>query len=464
MLVKMLVITFPDHARFSIDTAAQWTLCDPSGEPLRSGDGPLSGAPRDAQVIALVPAGRVVFIETLLPAVSAAKRDQLVRYAIEDKLTIDPATVHVVVLELSPKSAAASAPMLTTPSAATPSAGTRPRAVPSRDTQIVAAIERAWFSAALSWLASGGFKPRAAFAETALLPVTNGEWSVQLAAKNAFAKRADGFAYALDAGTPGQPPFALTLALNEVAQKPAAITVFLASPAEHDSLSANIAAMSADWQTSLGLPVKMVTATGGVARAPDLKRLAALKSGNLLTGEFAPVRPANAWLARLKPALALAGVIIFIQIAALVADNWRLERQRQAIENEMRATFQAAFPRATAIIDPALQMQRNLDTLKRERGLLRDDDARHVLAQFAALRGVIPEFAVTEISIKQGDARLVARLNTTPAAASVDAAALSALTSALKARLASIAGASGIVDTKPGIKPGTMEIIMKVGS
>lgn len=459
MLVKMLVITFPDHARFSIDTAAQWTLCDPSGEPLRSGDGPLSGAPRDAQVIALVPAGRVVFIETLLPAVSAAKRDQLVRYAIEDKLTIDPTTVHVVVLELSPKSAAASAPGSATISAATKSHSAR-----SRDTQIVAAIERAWFSAALSWLASGGFKPRAAFAETALLPVTNGEWSVQLAAKNAFAKRADGFAYALDAGTPGQPPFALTLALNEVAQKPAAITVFLASPAEHDSLSANIAAMSADWQTSLGLPVKMVTATGGVARAPDLKRLAALKSGNLLTGEFAPVRPANAWLARLKPALALVGVIIFIQIAALVADNWRLERQRQAIENEMRATFQAAFPRATAIIDPALQMQRNLDTLKRERGLLRDDDARHVLAQFAALRGVIPEIAVTEISIKQGDARLVARLNTPPAAASVDAAALSALTSALKARLASMAGASGIVDTKPGIKPGTMEIIMKVGS
>jgi len=127
----------------------------------------------------------------------------------------------------------------------------------------------------------------------------------------------------------------------------------------------------------------------------------------------------------------------------------------------MRVTFQAAFPRATAIIDPALQMQRNLDTLKRERGLLRDDDVRHVLAQFAALREALPELEVTEVSIKQGAARLVARLDTAPASASDDAAALSALASALKVRLASISGVSTTVNTKPGNKPGTVEIIMK---
>ncbi len=453
----MLVITLPDLAQFSTDPDAHWTLCEPSGAPLRSGNGPLSAAPREAQVIALVPAGRVVFIETLLPAVSAVKRDQLVRYAIEDKLTIDPATVHAVVLESLPKSAATSTTL---------SATARSRAAQPRDMQIVAAIDRAWFGAALSWLASAGFKPRAAFAETALLPVTNGEWSVKLTAKNAFAKRADGFAYAIDAGTSGQPPFALTLALNEVAQKPAAITVFLAAPTNRGTISKtiNTSTMSADWQTSLGVPTRVVEfGNGGGVQggSQNLKRLAALKSGNLLTGEFAPIRPANAWLARLKPALALVGVITFIQIAALVADNWQLERKRQAIENEMRVTFQAAFPRATAIIDPALQMQRNLDTLKRERGLLRDDDVRHVLAQFAALREALPELEVTEVSIKQGAAKLVARLDTAPASASDDAAALSASASALKVRLASIAGAAATVNTKTGNKPGTVEIIMK---
>ena len=463
MLLIMLVITLPDLAQFSTDPDAHWTLCEPSGAPLRSGNGPLSAAPREAQVIALVPAGRVVFIETLLPAVSVVRRDQLVRYAIEDKLTIDPATVHAVVLESLPKSAAASKAS---------SATTRSRGAQPRDMQIVAAIDRVWFSAALSWLASAGFKPRAAFAETALLPVTNGEWSVKLTAKNAFAKRADGFAYAIDAGTSGQPPFALTLALNEVAHKPAAITVFLAAPTDRGAVSRtiNTSTMSEDWRTSLGVPTRVVEfGNGGGMQggsqsqewSQSLKRLAALKSGNLLTGEFAPIRPANAWLGHLKPALALVGVITFIQITALVADNWQLERKRQAIENEMRVTFQAAFPRATAIIDPALQMQRNLDTLKRERGLLRDDDVRHVLAQFAALREALPELEVTEVSIKQGAAKLVARLDTAPASASDDTAALSALASVLKVRLASISGVSTTVNTKPGNKPGTVEIIMK---
>ncbi len=453
----MLVITLPDLAQFSTDTVTHWTLCEPSGAPLRSGNGPLAGAPRETRVIALVPAGRVVFIETLLPAVSAAKRDQLVRYAIEDKLTIDPATVHAVVLESPPKSST------------TRSRTAQSSAAPPRGTQIVAAIDRAWFSAALAWLGTAGYKPRAAFAETALLPVANGEWSVQLTAKNAFAKRADGFAYAIDAGTPGQPPFALTLALNEVAQKPAAITVFLVSPADRDMVS-KTGIMSANWQASLGVPIRVVeldNASGTQGASQNLKRLAALKSGNLLTGEFAPIRPANAWLERLKPALAVAGVIAFIQVAAMVADNWQLERRRQAIENEMRVTFQTAFPRATAITDPALQMQRNLDTLKRERGLLRDDDARHVLAQFAALRDAAPELVVTAVSIKPSGATLVAQLNAASTSDSTDARALSALTSTLKARLATISGAPsgpsayGSVDAKPGTKSGTVEITMK---
>jgi type II secretion system protein L len=424
----LLFITLPDLARFGAETTTRWTLCDASGTVVRSAESSPAEArritPHGAQIVALVPASRVVFIETLLPAVSIAKRDQLVRYAIEDKLTIDPSTVHAVVLD----------------------ANDAARAGKAKGLQIAAAIDRAWFSAALAWLNSAGMEARAAFAETALLPVTKGEWSVQLAVKNAFAKRTDGFAYAIDAGTLAQPPFALTLALNEVVEKPSAISIFCATT---DSLSdADQKSLSANWQAALGVPVKI--SRDSIAGTTAFKRLATLKSGNLLTGEFAPTHAANAWLASLKPALALASLIALLHVAFVVGDNWQLERKRNAIENEMRTTFQTAFPQATTIIDPALQMQRNLETLQRERGMLRDDDSRRVLAQFAVLRASVPELDVMSVTIKSGEAKMIAKFASSDKI-KTDAAMLD-LQKAIQSRAGTVT---------PSTQSGTVEIALK---
>lgn len=397
--------------------------------------------PNGSQIIALVPAGRVVFIETLLPAVSTAKRDQLVRYAIEDKLTIDPSTVHAVVLDARDANDAA-------------------KHGKSKGLQIAAAIDRAWFGAALNWLNAAGFAPRAAFAETALLPVAKGEWSIQLAAKNAYAKRADGFAYAIDAGTTAQPPFALTLALNEVAEKPSAISLFL-DPADATA-EADREILVANWQTALGVPVRLAdkgrSAAPSYAQANAFKRLGTLKSGNLLISEFAPAHAANAWLKNLKPALALASLIALLHIAFVVGDNWQLERKRINIENDMRTTFQTAFPQATTIIDPALQMQRNLDALQRDRGVLRDDDSRRALARFAALREAIPNLDVMAVNIKKNDAKLIAKAGN--ASGEKNEATMRDLQKEIQARVASMPNAS----VTSGAQAGTVEIGFKMNS
>ncbi len=427
-----LFISLPDLARFGAETTTHWTLCDASGTVVRSAESSLVEArrvtPHGIQIVALVPASRVVFIETLLPAVSVAKRNQLVRYAIEDKLTIDPSTVHAVVLEASEAS----------------------RRSKAKGLQIAAAIDRAWFSAALAWLNSAGLEARAAFAETALLPVKKDEWSVQLAAKNAYAKRSDGFAYAIDAGTLAQPPFALTLALNEVAEKPSAISLFFATT---DSLGeTDKKNLNANWQAALGVPVKISrdSIQDSTTKTTAFKRLANLKSGNLLTGEFAPTRAANAWLQSLKPALALASLMALLHIAFVVGDNGRLERKRNAIENEMRTTFQTAFPQAVTIIDPALQMRRNLETLQRERGILRDDDSRRLLAQLAALRASASDLDVMAVTIKPGEAKMIAKFSADNIA-KADATILDLQKAAL-ARAGTV---------RPGTEAGTIEIALK---
>jgi general secretion pathway protein L len=416
----LLVIHLPDLARFEPTSVAPWQLIDNSGDTLRRGASTLDQAPRAPQVVALVPASRVVFIETPLPStsVSPQKRDQLVRYAIEDKLTIDPATVHAVVLD-SP----------------------RPRGAARSSNHIVAAIDRAWFGAALQWMKSAGLSARSVFAETALLPVAPGEWSVKLADtdnRHAYARRADGFAYALDAGGGNAPPFALTLALNEAPDKPQAITLY-ASGALDPALPTN-------WQAALGVPIRVAT----TAAAANGRAIAGLKSGNLLTGDFAPVQPARAWVSLAKPALVVAAAIAGLHVVFTVADWWRLDRERQRLEAELKQTFQSAFPQATAIVDAPLQMRRNLEQLKRERGMVKPDDPRTALARLAAIITATPEVSVTEVTIKDGQATLAAKL-----APNADA-----VMAALQERVAGIPSAR----LSAGSAPNTIEISVRVGA
>jgi general secretion pathway protein L len=378
-----LVLLIPDQATFNAETRIERGVLFATAGAAREITAATLPALREAvsgevEVIALIPSSRIVFIETPL-RVATAKRDQLVRYAIEDKLTIDPATVHAVVLgETERESSRAAA------------------------NHIVAAIDRQWLNSALKWLRDAGLSARIAIAENALLPVATREWSVLLGTRTPYARRSDGFAFALDAMHFDAPPFALTLALNEAKEKPGAL-VFYPIDAAAEKLLTNEAIQQ--WQSTLSITVRRAQPLDFITRTKQLN----VKSGNLLTGEFAPTRASDAWAARLKPTLALAGIILVCQLIFTVADFWRLDQQRKNIENEMRATFQAAFPQATAIVDPALQMERNLAGLKRERGVANDDANKRALARFAQLVKAVPDISIAEVSVVNGSAKLTGK-------------------------------------------------------
>ncbi len=138
----------------------------------------------------------------------------------------------------------------------------------------------------------------------------------------------------------------------------------------------------------VGLLVPLIVAEIALARfAPDKRRgvtsdvLAVMYVGFALVFVglmHAPSRPllqkegdrlAHAgWNRTAKLAWALAASLVALQFGATVADGWRLERERRALEAEREAVFRAAFPEAKTIVDPALQMRRNLADLQRSRG------------------------------------------------------------------------------------------------
>jgi general secretion pathway protein L len=73
-------------------------------------------------------------------------------------------------------------------------------------------------------------------------------------------------------------------------------------------------------------------------------------------------------------AIGLAIAVVVLQFGFTVADWARLARERGALEAERTALFQATFPEAKTIVDPVLQMRRNLADLQRSRGMAAGND------------------------------------------------------------------------------------------
>ncbi len=338
--------------------------------------------------IIVIPIARIAFIDALLPRVSAQKRDQLVNFAIEDKLTIDPSTVHAVVI----------GPSLT-----------------GANRFIIAAISSDWFAGVIRWLQSAGINARIALAETALQRINHDEWRVILDGDRGTAIRTDGLAYALDvdnhADNHAEPPFQLMLAINEAvgAESGRAVpkTIRIAMPATDNQIDV------AAWQQKLGNQIVLVIesdhkAAFGIDNMSGAPLIGSNggNSGNFLTGRFLPASRAVSAINALKPALVLGFVIVFVQLFFVAADAWRLDRERGNIEASMRQLFQSSFPEATTIVDPALQMSRNLARLNSERGLA-TDPVRDALASAATITKALPPEVTAAISTVSADANLL---------------------------------------------------------
>jgi general secretion pathway protein L len=169
-------------------------------------------------------------------------------------------------------------------------------------------------------------------------------------------------------------------------------------------------------------PTSVRVHTEGGATLPDLARFSAetgvpftpgtqwdaLSNGqpatgtiDLLQGELAPRRTSVA--TRIPRAAAITAVLIIVLQGLFIgADALRMSRERDRLEAQREAIFRGAFPEAKAVVDPELQMSRNLEELRRARGLAEGDD---FLAQLT--RVARESKAVSSVQYESG--RLVAR-------------------------------------------------------
>jgi general secretion pathway protein L len=291
----------------------------------------------------VLPAARVLFARLRLPRVNAATIRELLPFAVEDRLVADPAHIHAV-------------------------AGTSG----ANGETVVAVVDRDWFQAALDAAEHAGLRVREAWCETALLDSAEGEWHLVWGPHHGLVADDDGVGVAFDrAGS--DMPLALRIALDEAAargRRPARVIVHAAQESALPDL--------ARWQQESG-----VGFAAGAAWEALRSRERGAHAIDLLRGEFSR---RDTLIARAKvprAALALAAAIALVHLALLAIDTARLDAERRSLEGEREALFRSTFPEARVVVDPELQMARNVAELRRTRGLAADDDFLAQLTQAA---------------------------------------------------------------------------------
>lgn len=325
-MILRLLVPAVDHP--GADTPFAWSLGDGRGQATREATTPLAGVPRTGTVEAILPVSRVLFARLKLPKVNTATLRELLPFAVEDRLLADPAQAHAV-----------------------------PGATNARGETLVAVVDKAWLAETLALLERAGLAPARAFCESALLASEPGGWHAVLGERRSFLVEDDGHAVAFDRPADGLPPFAVRIAADEAASREAApdrLRVLVEPGLAAPDASA--------WGERLR--VKVALAQG----VPPLAAPVASSAIDLLAGDFARRRPGARALSLPRLAWGLAAALVLAHFGLTAADAWRVESERRALESEREAIFRAAFPEARTVVDPALQMRRNLAELQRARG------------------------------------------------------------------------------------------------
>lgn len=315
------------------DAAARlaWMLFDSRHALLRQDTSTLAGMPRADEVEAVLPAERVLFARLKLPKVGAATIRELLPYAVEDRLLADPAQIHAVA---GPGNA--------------------------RGETVVAVVDREWLQRMVQALARAGRRPSRAWSESALLAGGKGDWHVVIGPSRGMLVDDDGVSATFDpsAGV----PLALRVALDEAAargERPQVIRVHTEGGAPLPDLER--------WSGEAGVPFSPGTQWEEIARGRPGPQSIDLLKGELAHDERRPSPIPRA-------AVALLAAILGLQLAFSALQGLQLRRERDDLERRREAVFRAAFPEAKAVVDPDLQMARNLGELRRARGLAAGDD------------------------------------------------------------------------------------------
>ncbi|MGK2952545.1 MAG: type II secretion system protein GspL [Thiobacillus sp.] len=326
------------------DTPLSWCRLGTRGECLAAGSATLPNLPPTEACELVLPAEAVLLTCASLPRGNKQKMQQLLAYAIEDRLVAEPDAVHV-----------AAGPAL------------------SDGQTVLAVIDKAWLTQVLARLNEAGLRPQSAWPETLLPALPADGWMMVWDGRGGFVRSGEHAGMSLDGGSTTEPPAALMLSVAE-ARAAAALPHHLLLRLREGTPAPDVEA----WSHVLGVAVDV-----GVNWTPLQHPDATAGAINLLQGAFAPAGAARDWWPKLRLPLTLLGLIVLLQVGATTTEWWLLSREKQQLQMAMEKSFREAFPEARVVVDAPLQMQRNLADLRGAAGQMSPSDFLPLLARVA---------------------------------------------------------------------------------
>jgi len=359
--MSTLVLRIDEH--WPQPASCDWVLRAGPTTVLQAGHSEPGHWPAAETVIVLLAGSQVVLHRLAVPKGPRRERRRLVAYALEEAMPADPEDEHLTVGE------AAGGALL------------------------VAAMARARLHTLLATLAALGRPPTQVMAVLGALAAEADTWELALESSGAYLRRSDGAGAFFDHDATAGLPWFLRHALLEAQQGgavPRQVRVRRAVDAPAVDLEA--------WRQEL--PPMAGEGTALVA-GPPFAWWAVPGPFNLRHGEFAAPGRHRALLRRLRPALAMLAAAGGLQLAATSFAVFAGRAEERALRGQAVALFQASFPGA-AVVDPALQMRRQLNDLRSRHGLLRDDDFLALLGPVAEVLGAAAEGAVRSLGYAEG--------------------------------------------------------------
>jgi general secretion pathway protein L len=348
--VTRLFITLPDPLPENLAEIA-WRLSAPGLPSTQSNQGVAASAadlPKADEIWLALPASRVLLSRLTLSRRALRQLNGALGNALEDQLMLDPVQSHVVLGKPLPG-----------------------------DVHPVAVIEIAWMEQVLALCRRQGVEPFGAIPETLLwvAEAAQEQWCARWHGQGGFVRSDACAGFALDDGDAATPPLALQLALAEARRtgtSPAAITL-------ESDMPVDVAA----WNRNLEIPVNL----------QSLREDPLPPTLNLLQGPYASRRRGSrGWfidlagsqqLGKYRLAAGLMVAALGVHVIGTLADWARLSYENRQLRGEMRQVFQEAFPQTRAIVDPTLQMQRQLADMRRARGYVATGDFLHATSAVA---------------------------------------------------------------------------------
>lgn len=337
----------------------EWALLAAGQEP-QLGAGPLSAVPPHAGAVECVlPAADVLLTRCTLPATTRSPGPELLAFAAEESLASDPAATNVCRLALTPGGES-----------------------------VLAVVDKAVLAHWRSALAAEGIEEYTIQCETLQLPSEPGAWSLGWNGSEGCVRTAVAEGCATDSGDRSTPPLSLNLLLD-AARRAGDCPVSLVVHADNESSQPDVDA----WSQALGLEVNI--------GAPWCWHATVVDAGPALFQQRRHWQRVAAVLPRLRPALWLVTVALVVH-AGLVLQAWGgLAAEQASLRAQMDARFREVFPDAVAVVDPVLQMRRQLAAARLRTGLPDDGDFLPLLARVAAV-GAITAGSLGAISYEPG--------------------------------------------------------------